>query len=115
MERRRSRRIEALLDQEEQVLIEHDLQYVPSTIVNFSDGGALLALKDPDLCFTVGHRHVLFFDNGGQVLALEATVLRKTGRRVAFQFSDVTPEQTKALHTKMIRMAMVMARVGSAG
>ena len=51
MERRRSRRIEALLDQEEQVLIEHDFQYVPSTIVNFSDGGAMLELKEPDVPF----------------------------------------------------------------
>jgi len=115
MERRRSRRIEALLDQEEQVLIEHDLQYVPSTIVNFSDGGALLTLKDPDVCFTVGHTHALFFDNGGQVLALQATVRRKTGRRVAFEFSDVTLEQAQAIQTKLVRMAMVMARVGSAG
>ena len=115
MERRRSKRIEALLDQEEQVLIEHNLHYVPSTIVNFSDGGALLALKDPDFRFSVGQRHTLFFDNGGQVLTLNATVVRKTGRRVAFEFSDVTGEQTKAIHTKLIRMAMVMARVISAG
>ena len=115
MERRRSKRIEALLDQEEQVLIEHDFQYVPSSIVNFSDGGALLALKEPDVRFTVGHRHALFFDSGGQVLALKATVRRKTERRVAFEFCDVTLEQTEAIHTKLVRMAMVMARVGSAG
>ena len=115
MERRGSRRIEALLDREEQVLIEHDLQYVPSTIVSFSEAGPLLALKDPDVRFIVGHRHSLFFDSGGQVLALQATVLRRTGRRVAFEFSDVTREQTKAIHTKLIRMAMVMARVRSVG
>lgn len=115
MERRRSRRIEALLDREEQVLIEQDFQYVPSTIVNFSDGGALLALKDPEVLFTVGHSHALFFDNGGQILPLKATVIRSIGRRVAFQFSDVSREQAKAIHTKMIRMEMVLARVGSAG
>jgi len=114
MVRRRSRRIEALLDREEQVLIEHDLQYVPSTIVSFSEAGPLLALKDPDVRFTVGHSHVLLFDNGGQVLPLKATVTRRVGRRVAFQFSDVTREQAKAIHTKMIRMEMILARLKSA-
>ena len=113
MDRRRSQRIEALLDQEEQVLIEDNFQYVACTIVNFSEGGALLALKDPEVHLQIGDTFALFFDNGGHVLPLKAVALRKIGRRIAFQFSGLTPDEEKAIHTKIIRMEMVLARVGA--
>ncbi len=113
MERRQYNRISALLDAEEQVMIENGGQLVPSILINLSAGGALLALKEtePGLEFPAGNVFHLFFDNGGHVLELDTTVVRTEGQKIAFQFSDMNAEQKRAVHTKLIRMAIISAHV----
>jgi c-di-GMP-binding flagellar brake protein YcgR len=113
MERRQYNRINALLDAEEQVLIESGTQLVRSTLINLSAGGALLALKEPEaaVAFQTGGAFHVFLDNGGHVLELNTKAVRTDGQKIAFQFSDLTAEQKRAIHTKLIRMAIISARV----
>ena len=113
MERRQYNRINALLDAEEQVLIESGTHLVPSTLINLSAGGVLLALNDAEtgVEFQTGHAFHLFFDNGGHVLELNTKAVRTEGQKIAFQFSDLNTEQKRAVHTKLIRMAIISARI----
>ena len=111
MERRQYNRINALLDAEEQVLIENGTQLVPSTLINLGEGGALLALKESGLQFPAGDTFHLFFENGGQLLELNTTVIRSDGQEIAFRFSDLSVEQKKSVQTKIIRMAIISARL----
>jgi hypothetical protein len=111
MERRQYNRINALLEAEEQVMIENGSQLVFSTLLNLSAGGALLELKDSGTQFPDGDTFHILFDNGGELLELDATAIRTGGRKIAFRFPDLRVEQKKAIHTKMIRMGIILARV----
>ena len=111
MERRQDNRIDALIDAEEQVTIQNEGQSVFSTLINLSAGGALLTLKNSSVQFTAGDTSHLLFDNGGELLQLDATAIRTDGRKIAFRFRDLSVEQKRAIHTKMIRMAIISARV----
>jgi hypothetical protein len=113
VERRRFKRINALLNQEEHVLIEYEGRYVAATIVDFGVAGALLAMKDPGVHFQDGDTFSLCFDNGGQLLQLKGVALRTNESHAAFRFSEVTVDQEKAIRTKMIRMELVAARIGA--
>ena len=111
MERRLCNRINALLDAEEQVLIEDGTQLVPSTLLNLGEGGALLEFKDSDSQLPAGGTFHILFDNGGELLEVTGSPMRTDGSRTAFRFSDLTEEQKKAIRTKMIRMAIISSRV----
>ena len=111
MERRKYNRISALLDAEEQVFIENGAQLVPSTLMNFAPGGALVELKDSGAQFPEGETFHILFDHGGELLELDATALRTDGTNVAFKFGDLSDEQRRAIHTKIIRMAIISARI----
>jgi hypothetical protein len=84
MDRRRHSRIKALLEGEDQVMVESDTQSIYASILNLSVAGALLMLSDSKAHFPVGDTLNLLFDNGGQSLQLEATVIRSEERQVAF-------------------------------
>jgi c-di-GMP-binding flagellar brake protein YcgR len=111
MERRQDNRINALIDAEEQVTIQNEGQPVSSTLINLSAGGALLTLKNSSVQFTAGDTSHLLFDNGGELLQLDATAIRTDGTKIAFRFQGLSVEQKRAIHTKMIRMAIISARV----
>lgn len=115
MERRQHNRIDALLTAEEQVLIENGTELVPSTLINLSRGGVLLELKEPDIRFPFGQIVHLFLDNGGQLLELNSTTVREDGQKIAFEFHDLSLEQQQDIETKMIRMAIISARVYGSG
>ena len=111
MERRRHSRITTLLQDEEQVQIETGKQWVPARIVNLSVAGALLEMPDSDVGLPAGETLDLFFDNGGQPLQIAGTVVRAEEGRIAFAFADLSPDVTTAIHTKLIRMAIIAQRV----
>src|SRR5689334_15487393 len=111
MDRRLHNRIDALLGAEEQVFIENETELVSCNLLNLSGGGALLAPKESGHHYSVGEPHNLFFDNGGQTLELRSTVIRSERDKIAFQFCEVDAEQKRAIHTKLIRMAIISARL----
>jgi c-di-GMP-binding flagellar brake protein YcgR len=115
MERRQHKRVNALLAAEEQVLIENGTELVSSTLVNLSKSGALLELKESGIKFPFGQTVHLFLDNGGQLLELNTIAVRVDGQKIAFRFDDLSVEQQRAIDTKMIRMAIISARVHGAG
>src|SRR5579862_2367966 len=111
MERRQDNRINTLIDAEEQVTIQNEGQSVFSTLINLSAGGALLTLKNSSVQFTAGDTSHLLFDNGGELLQLDAPAIRTDGTKIAFRFQGLSVEQKRATHTKLIRMAIISARV----
>jgi hypothetical protein len=111
MERRQDNRINALLNAEEQVMIENGSQLAFGTLLNLGAGGALLELKDSSVQFPAGDTFHLLFDNGGELLELDATAIRTDGSKTAFRFPDLSGEQKMAIQTKMIRMAIISARI----
>ena len=111
MERRLCNRIDVLLEAEEQVFIEHGTELVPCSLQNLSGCGALVALKQSDHRFSAGDPFKLFFENGGELLELSSAVVWSKPDKIAFRFCDLTADQSRAIHTKLIRMGIISARL----
>jgi c-di-GMP-binding flagellar brake protein YcgR len=114
MNRRLHNRIDALPGAEEQVFIENNSELLAGKLSNLSAGGLLLVLNECEVSFLAGDRFNVLFENGGQLIGISATVVRSNGEKIAFQFLDMTPEQKRAIHTKLIRMGIISARLRSA-
>lgn len=92
-------------------MIEIGTEWVCATIVNLSAAGALLRLPHCDTRLLAGDTFKLFFDNGGQSLQLTATAIRTDGMQIGFKFSGLSPDSRRAIETKLIRLAVVSARI----
>ena len=112
MERRRYRRIAATLRKDERVLIKLGSEYIPASLVDLSAGGALLALPNSEVEIPFGDYCLLFLDHGSPLFSVRALALRwqKEGR-IGFKFSSLTSADQRQIHTKLIRMGIVSARV----
>src|SRR3954453_19489255 len=103
-ERRRSKRIAAALGMEESVTVELNGQKLPASLVNLGLGGALLDLRDAASHLQEGAPLSLHFENGGQMLSLQATIARSDGRHVAFAFCNTSAADKQQIQAKIIRM-----------
>src|SRR5882757_4732146 len=110
MDRRRHNRIHTLFDGEDHVMVESGTQSIYASILNLSAAGALLTLKS-EAHFPLSDTLDLLFDNGGQSIELAATVIRSEGKQIAFEFSDLSPDAKMAIHTKLIRMAIISGQI----
>ena len=112
-ERRKSKRIAAALGMEEAVMVEVNCQQYPATLVNLGLGGALLDMRESASEIQPDTTLCLYFENGGQMLAIQAKMARSDGRHVAFAFCDTTAADKEQIRAKMIRMSMLMSRLST--
>jgi hypothetical protein len=111
-ERRKSKRIAAALGLEEAVMVEVNGQQYPASLVNLGLGGALLDLRGWAPAFQNAVVS-LYFENGGNILTLKATVVRSDGRHVAFAFSNTTERDKEQIQAKVIRMSILASRLAA--
>jgi hypothetical protein len=112
-ERRKSKRIAAALGMEEAVMVEVNCQQYPATLVNLGLGGALLDMRESASEIQPDTTLRLYFENGGQMLAIQAKMARSDGRHVAFAFCETTAADKEQIRAKMIRMSMLMSRLST--
>ena len=111
-ERRRHKRIKALLDQEAVALIRHELQVLPASLANLSTDGALLRFPTAVVGLEAGSIVSLWLDSGGTFLKIEALVIRTEPGYAAVQFRGMNADESNEIKTKMIRMEIIGARLG---
>jgi len=112
-ERRRSKRIAAALGLEESVMVEVNGQQFPASLVNLGSGGALLDMRDAASHLQDGTPLSLYFENGGRMLSLRATIARSDGRHVAFAFCSTSPVDKEQIQAKIIRRSMLTSRLAA--
>jgi hypothetical protein len=112
-ERRRSKRIAAALGLEESVMVEVNGQQFPGSLVNLGLGGALLDMRDSAPEIHADLPLNLYFENGGHMLSLQATMARSDGRHVAFAFCNTTAADKEQIQAKIIRMSMLASRISA--
>jgi c-di-GMP-binding flagellar brake protein YcgR len=110
IDRRRHQRFAALLNQEEQILIQYSAQSALGRIVNLSESGMLLELSS-NLGLEIGAGASLLLNNGGAMFELRASVIRISRGLVGMQFIELTPADEKDLRNKVIRMQIIAARL----
>jgi hypothetical protein len=110
-ERRRFKRIVALFELEERVIVTTETEEFPANLCNLGLGGALLDLGDFEIkgCDSVS----LYFENGGALFSVRALPARQEGRKVAFEFLGVTPQNLRDLQNKLVRMKMLADRLNA--
>ncbi len=110
--KRRSERVIPFLSEEEVVLV-----HVPTAepylakMLDLSDVGMLLYLLVDAGLPELGDSCRLSLYNAGRVFDVIGTIARKNGRLVAFDFVDPSPEATKEIQAKLIRMEVEWIRL----
>lgn len=108
-ENRQSKRILALMPEEEPVFIEAEGKQYAAKLVNISSGGALVSVLDCQLLAGRGSVCRVFFSDEDRLFGVKSKVLRKTGRYAAFRFVGVTRENSADIAAKIARMEEVTA------
>ena len=106
-ENRRSERAIPFLSDDEVVVI-HGKTNVLSKMMDLSESGTLvylLAEGEPSGSITLSICHQ------GKVFEIPATVARKNGRLVAFEFANPSPEAMHEVKSKLIRMEVDWMRL----
>src|ERR1043166_9087095 len=94
-EHRQSKRIMALMPEEEPALIRPGSAQYSAKLGNMGSGGALISILDCDFETEIGDVCKLFFSDGDRMVAGPAEVMRKTGRSAAFKFVGVTNDTAR--------------------
>src|SRR5262249_44425988 len=84
----------------------------PASLMNLGLGGALLDLRGSAPAFQNAIVS-LYFENGGHLLALKATVVRSDRRHVAFAFSNTTEKDKEQIQAKLVRMSILVSRLAT--
>jgi hypothetical protein len=108
-DKRRSDRSIPYVSDEEVVVVHYDGQAnVLAKIMDLSDTGALIYLLDEGE--PVGPI-VLSIYHQGKVFEMSGNVIRKNGRLVALDFVNPTPEASREIQSKLIRMEVEWMRI----
>jgi hypothetical protein len=93
-------------------MVEVNGQQYPASLVNLGSGGALLDMRgcSPDFPKSAVS---LYFENGGHILALKATVARMEHPHVAFVFSNAGAADKEQIQAKIIRMSILTSRLAA--
>ena len=115
IDRRRHKRIKALLEQEGVVLLRHETEILAARLADFSAEGALLKVSASMVGLRPGTIVSLWIDSGGTVLDVEALIVRSSPGYIGVQFLDLTPQECNEIQTKMIRMEIIASRLPKVG
>jgi hypothetical protein len=98
---------------EEVVVIQQDGQAnVLAKMLDLSDTGTLTYLLEEG---DASGSAVLSIFHQGKVFEVPATVARKNGRLIAFNFVSPSPEATHEIQSKLIRMEVEWMRLSGRG
>jgi len=112
LERRKARRLVALALKENIVHVDDGDASYETRLLNFSELGALLRLRDSDLATAAaGKRCSLFFQRGGHFFKLNASIVRTGADFAAFEFVDLTPSDKEEIKRKLILLEILENRV----
>ena len=103
-ENRQSKRIMALMPEEEPVFLRSGSAQYSAKLVNISTGGALISILDCNLDSPAGDRCGLFFTNGNGMFGVKGEVIRTAGRYAAFKFVEMNEEKACNVAGKIARM-----------
>ncbi|HEY2384013.1 MAG TPA: PilZ domain-containing protein [Terriglobia bacterium] len=110
VERRKHKRIQALIHRESIALVRHNLQTLPANIADLSVDGALLQFPSTRFGFDEGSSVSVWLDSGGTLFEIQAVVIRTEPGYVAVRFSGMTRENDAEVRRKLIRMEMISSR-----
>ncbi|MBI4472342.1 MAG: PilZ domain-containing protein [Acidobacteria bacterium] len=103
-EQRQSKRMMALMPEEEPVCVRTESKSYPAKLVNLGAGGALISILECRFREEIGTRCVVSFVSAGQTFEVHAELLRVIGWYAALKFVDLTPEQSEEIAAKMDHM-----------
>ena len=111
--KRRSDRVIPFVSDEEVVVIRAEGSApVLAKMMDLSETGTLVyVLADGDLAGGVGSSNNLAVYHQGKVFEIPATVARKDGRMVAFNFANPSSEVLRDVQGKLIRMEVEWMRL----
>lgn len=112
-EKRRSERAIPFVSDEEVVIIQgNGANGLIAKMMDLSEVGTLVYLiEEADLPGAVGSAHVLSVYHQGNVFEVRATIARKTGRLIAFNFVNPGPEALHEIQSKLIHMEIEWMRL----
>ena len=112
-DKRRSERVIPFVSDEEVVVIHQDGQAnVLAKMMDLSNVGTLVYLLEEG---DPSGSTVLSVFHQGRVFEVPASVARKTGRLIAFEFVNLSQEATHEIQSKLIRMEVEWIRVSGKG
>jgi c-di-GMP-binding flagellar brake protein YcgR len=112
IERRRFKRISAVLSEEKIVLIRKGNHSFGAHLVNLSQGGAELEVGNPELDTALEESSLsLFFQRSGQPFEILARPVRWEGQQLAVEFCDLTRSDERDIQMKIVLMEILAARV----
>src|SRR5580692_1746384 len=107
-ENRQTKRIMALMPEEEPVFLRTGSAQYSARLVNISRGGALISILDCELEPEPGSKCRLFFTNGERMFGVTSEILRKDGRYAALRFLEMTEDKAESVAAKIDRMDNAM-------
>jgi hypothetical protein len=105
---RQTKRIMALMPEEEPVFLRTGSAQYSAKLVNISRGGALISILDCELEPGIGSKCRLFFTNGERMFGVTSEILRKNGRYMALRFVEMTEDKAESVAAKIDRMDNAM-------
>lgn len=111
--KRRSDRVIPFVSDEEVVVIRQgDAEPLVAKLMDLSEVGTLLyVLSDKDLNEAAGSPCALNIYHQGKVFEIPATIARKNGRLIAFDFEHPSSDVLRDVQTKLIRMEVEWMRL----
>ena len=111
--KRKSERVIPFVSDEEVVVIRAEgAAPMLAKMMDLSDTGTLVyVLAEGDQTGAVGSSNNLAVYHQGKVFEIPATIARKDGRMVAFQFANPSPEVLRDVQGKLIRMEIEWMRL----
>jgi hypothetical protein len=105
---RQTKRIMALMPEEEPVFLRTGSAQYSAKLVNISRGGALISILDCELEPGIGSKCRLFFTTGERMFGVTSEILRKNGRYMALRFVEMTEDKAESVAAKIDRMDNAM-------
>src|SRR5437870_3145166 len=104
--KRRSDRVIPFVSDEEVVVIQADgVQPMLAKMLDLSKSGTLVyLLNDAEIQGTIGALTKLAVYHQGKIFDVPATIARKDGRLIAFQFANPSADVVRDIQSKLIRM-----------
>ena len=112
-DKRRSDRVIPFVSDEEVIVVQQEgRKNVLAKMMDLSEVGTLAyLLDDADVAGSID----LSIFHQGRVFQVPATVIRKNGRLVAFEFADPPEESLREIQSKLIRMEVEWMRLSRRG
>jgi hypothetical protein len=114
--KRRAERVIPFVSDEEIVVIRRTgADPVLAKMMELGEVGTLVYLLADDLPDAVGSTSGLAVSHQGKVFDIPATIVRKNGRLITFEFANPSPEALRDVQGKLIRMEIDWMRLSRRG